>query len=472
MWTRAFLTAGIFLAWMISYEAQARIDNTASSLQKTKITLERGMCFGTCPIYKIEIYGSGRVVFSSDTRYPGSADKKLPLFAYPDGVLLPGVHEDIVDPNAVSDLINSFKRARFIDLRDQYLAQVTDMPQYRLTLQVGNRQKIVIDYVGQAAGMPKAVTQLENAVDKLAGTDRWVEGTPDLIPWLESQKFDFHSAQAGQLAAASANYGSNEDLAIGLIEKGAPLDASYGELKVSARDGEEPLKRSKVAQAVLGGAIAKGKLKLFNRIVKSDWFKWLDLDNAALVFAERDAVCSPQLVDAVAAAGIKIDATTPFDPENGLNHGRSTTALFTTLSTVGNCEGHEEYRLETARKLLAYGADPNHMNGDGETPIFSVRTVEGAKLLVEAGANLSAIDNDGVNALFSTFDDPVAMFLLEKGVSPAGKDKQCQTFLELAKERKLVKASKWVLMHPAVLKAPLRGQHPINERCKPLKSVY
>jgi hypothetical protein len=43
-------------------------------------------------------------------------------------------------------------------------------------LSVGGRTKTVTDYVGEQVGMPVVITDLENAVDEAAGTERWIKG--------------------------------------------------------------------------------------------------------------------------------------------------------------------------------------------------------------------------------------------------------------------------------------------------------
>ena len=139
----------------------------------TKITLERGMCYGTCPVYKVEVFGDGRVLFSSDKRYGGWVDSGKMLFAYADGVLLPGTHEDRIDPTLVSGLLKSFAKARFFDLPDEYVAGMTDMPAYTLTLETAGRRKTLLDYVGEAVGMPNAIAEIETQIDDAAKTSRW-----------------------------------------------------------------------------------------------------------------------------------------------------------------------------------------------------------------------------------------------------------------------------------------------------------
>jgi hypothetical protein len=124
-----------------------------------EITLERGVCFGTCPDYTVTIHGDGRVVFEG-RRF----------------VAKMGRHEGRIDPSDVRSLLAKFRRADFFTLRAEYHAQVTDLPTYRVTLAYDGRRKTVSDYGGAMSGMPAVVTELENAIDETANTQQWVKG--------------------------------------------------------------------------------------------------------------------------------------------------------------------------------------------------------------------------------------------------------------------------------------------------------
>jgi hypothetical protein len=107
-----------------------------------------------------------------------------------------------------------------------------------LTVDTGQRQKSVEDYEGKLAGMPKVVTELEDAVDKAAGTDRWLRGS-GLVAWLEGQHFDFYSLEAAQLAVSGANSRkADEAMVLALIDHGAPLD---GEVSNALRRPSSPV---------------------------------------------------------------------------------------------------------------------------------------------------------------------------------------------------------------------------------------
>src|SRR5260221_543066 len=62
--------------------------------KKIAITLERSVCFGSCPAYKATIHGDGRVQFTADKNPFGTASAAREQFAYSEGVLLRGSYED------------------------------------------------------------------------------------------------------------------------------------------------------------------------------------------------------------------------------------------------------------------------------------------------------------------------------------------------------------------------------------------
>jgi hypothetical protein len=82
----------------------------------------------------------------------------------------------MIPVQAVSTLAAKFRQARFFALKSQYRADVTDQVTTTLTFEDAGRSKTVEDYAGEMVGMPRAVLDLEQAVDATAGTDRWVKG--------------------------------------------------------------------------------------------------------------------------------------------------------------------------------------------------------------------------------------------------------------------------------------------------------
>jgi hypothetical protein len=366
----------------------------AADLSKVEITLERSFCFGTCPEYRVTIHGDGRVVFTTETRPAADAESAYyrEFATIYQGIVLPGTHEDRIAPEAAAALVQQFRRANLFYLLPLYWGGGTDAPTYWLTLDTGRRRKSVTDYQGEKIGMPKAVTELEDAVDKTAGTDRWLRGTDGLTGWLEGQHFDFHSPEAAQLATSAANRRADEAMVLALIDRGAPLDREVSNPRFPAHappDGswwakefvEHPEYRAPVVAgfSLMESAIRHGRVKLFNKLVAGGWLGRLGKEKAGQLFAQYAAGCSPALVDAAADAGIDID-------EADLQRGWTALANLGNVSTSYLCGNREAERLATAERLLERGANPNHRDSLGQTLLFAVANPDLVNLLVAHGA--------------------------------------------------------------------------------------
>ena len=140
-----------------------RVPLPAYDASSVRITLERTGCFGSCPAYTVSIDGDGSILFDGRSY-----------------VAETGRRRGTVDPAAVRALYDQFRIANFMSLDDRYVTDITDNPTYTLTLETAGIRKTVVDYVGAKAGMPDTVIALEDAVDRVAGTNQWI-GPPQ--PW-------------------------------------------------------------------------------------------------------------------------------------------------------------------------------------------------------------------------------------------------------------------------------------------------
>ena len=132
------------------------------------ITLTRSVCYGRCPAYRVSISTKGIV-------FEGHAF-----------VAAAGRHTDTVDPRAVRELAKKFVAADFYSMRGEYQASVTDNPTYTLSISIDGHKKQVLDYVGSWVGMPEVISELEDDVDDLAHTERWIQGTGGLVSGQET----------------------------------------------------------------------------------------------------------------------------------------------------------------------------------------------------------------------------------------------------------------------------------------------
>lgn len=340
----------------------------------------------------------------------------------------------------MAELIKQFEAANFWHLESEYRAGVTDNPTQTLTFDTGRQRKTVVDYVGQEVGMPKAVTELELAVDRVAKTDRWVAGSPTLIKWLDRNRFDFRSSQAIELAAAGELGNAAEETIVALIDRGAPLEQHLGETP-------EP-----VGVTIVEASIRRGHAALFRKLAASGWLDRLGKDKAAVVFARDAAGCSPALVDAAGDAGVRIDQHAPHNPDAYEGDAQGKTAL-AELATSYVCRD-EVARVETAQHLLKRGANPNHRDSLGRTPLYGVENLDLLNVLLSQGADATAKSKDRQSMVFGSWTDAIVLRLLEAGASPVGRydiDGN-KTLVQQAKDRNMPKVAKWLAEHPEAMR--------------------
>jgi hypothetical protein len=120
-------------------------------------SLERTACYGRCPIYKVTVLRDGTVLWEGErfVRVTGKATAKL-------------------SAAAITDLGKAFARADFFALHDKYDSRdVTDHPSAITTFDDGKRKKTIRHYHGDHSA-PVALGELENRIDELVGSARWI----------------------------------------------------------------------------------------------------------------------------------------------------------------------------------------------------------------------------------------------------------------------------------------------------------
>jgi ankyrin repeat protein len=324
-----------------------------------RMTLERGECYGACPLYTVEVRGSGEVVFRGR-----------------EFVLVPGQHRTQISREAVEKLIGEFRKTDYFSLRDRYAYAVTDAPRFRTEIEFDGRKKSVVDYVGAEVGMPKTVTELEDAFDEIAKTRKWVEGNGETRQALIAEGWNFaadsednrkllaNAVASGQKDLIAA-YFDQPHLAAGLLACGLESAAGRGDLAVVERffekgaDPKNPVCSRDTRWTVLMRAVESGKADVIREILR--------------YYPEVNA---------------KDDA------------GRTALALFVEQSHPN---------ADTAKiieMLVRAGADVNSRDDIGKTPIFSAcnNGPEFVRALVEAKADLNVKDQNNMTALMYCFD--------------------------------------------------------------------
>jgi hypothetical protein len=132
------------------------LPSAAYDPQSVVISLERGPCFGSCPVYRVVMYGDGTV------RYDGK-----------DHVRHRGSQTAVIASENVKELSEEIERIGFFNLRDSYTeVSVTDAPTVFLSIAVGGKKKQVKHYLGDLRA-PKTLEAIETRIDEVAGTGRW-----------------------------------------------------------------------------------------------------------------------------------------------------------------------------------------------------------------------------------------------------------------------------------------------------------
>lgn len=343
-------------------------------------------------------------------------------FSTESGVRVSGKHETTIEPQVIDQLLAQFEEARFFSLRDEYRAEITDNPTYVVTIDTGNGKKSVVDYVGEEAGMPKAVAALQDAIDAAAGTDRWIEGTPSVIPLLQEGGADFTGILGLELMDAAA--GRND---VGTMQSLKELGAH-----VFLKEGPSPLRTAiyeghgdAMKWLIANGGIAdqaqwKRALKMavdsdnhaaFEALHQPKSLRPIDRAFATKLLSSAASNADPRIVSEMLDLGANPngdeDSRFPADPPlfeaaNGL---------------LSNDEKHAASdRRAVVRQLLAAGANIEHcQNGNCYSVLWQVSDVDIARLLLDAGANPDFKDDEGEHILFSISDEDVALLLISRG---------------------------------------------------------
>ncbi len=126
-------------------------------------TLERTPCFGTCPVYQVSIFRDGTVKFVGKQHVKQKGEATVS-----------------VSRGAVDSLLAELESAGFFDFADEYVMDspacgpyATDSPTVITSLATGGRTKRIRHDYG-CSGAPAELRPLEQKIDDVAGTSRWI----------------------------------------------------------------------------------------------------------------------------------------------------------------------------------------------------------------------------------------------------------------------------------------------------------
>lgn len=431
------------------------------------ISLERSGCFGSCPSYSVRIHGNEAV-------FEGSGY-----------VVASGRHTARIDTAAVRTLAARFIAADFYSMRPEYIAGVTDNPTYVVGISIDGHRAQVTDYVGQWVGMPAVIHDLEEAVDQLADTRRWIGGSEGLVSSLRVEKFNFATYGAQTILKQAAQNGQT-DTVRELLQAGVslrplpkppstdPNENSFwqdpGWLESAATqpealqvliDAGASRKDQRDKNLALVRAVRAGKLESAEALIdygadpNSDPGKLTVTEGAGGGMESQGPGQGNVLYYAAESGNLDVvREILRYHPDVNLSGYGGKTPLF----AAGDYRSTDKdgARVEIVRILVAAGADVNARDKDGNTPLHETFLTDVEEELIQLGADVNARNNDGETPIFTTVDDAAIPLLIRHGADLTIRNNEGQTVLDAA-------SAKGPLRQEALRKA-IAAQHQRGSR--------
>lgn len=149
----------------VSNPLQHNEASTQGIPKDTLITLERTVCYGTCPSYKITIEANGAVTFEGRQF-----------------VKTVGSVKSTISQQRLRELLAAFDKIGYFDLRDRYNEPedgckqwATDNPSAITSIRINGKSKSVSHYYGcRGLNVLAELKKLEQAIDDAVDSAQWV----------------------------------------------------------------------------------------------------------------------------------------------------------------------------------------------------------------------------------------------------------------------------------------------------------
>lgn len=122
----------------------------AENLAKTIFTLEKTACYGTCPVYKLNVFENDSLVFEGE-RFVGTI----------------GLHTKKLKKGTVAQLKKTFREANFFNFKSSYEAHISDLPTTIIAFNDESKKLKITDYHGS----PETLKNLEQLLANLVADE-------------------------------------------------------------------------------------------------------------------------------------------------------------------------------------------------------------------------------------------------------------------------------------------------------------
>jgi hypothetical protein len=126
------------------------------------VTFERTPCFGTCPVYRVNVNGNGEVKFEGIRNV--------------DSV---GTFVGHIDASAIAKLARAFDEAKYFSLQSSYgqgtcAGYAADAARILTSVTTPDQSKSIDHDLGCGSAAPAALPDLYRKFDEIIGTSRWI----------------------------------------------------------------------------------------------------------------------------------------------------------------------------------------------------------------------------------------------------------------------------------------------------------
>lgn len=155
----SIIVSVIFIASLFLYSScRTKALAQKSEVQQKKeakelvIEMSKTMCFGRCPVYEIKIYNDGSCTYTGKLNV-----EKI------------GSYSKTIEVEELRALQKAFEENKFMDMRDEYVAHVSDVPTTWISFAKDKKSKKIKDMIGA----PKALKDLEKMIEVIAFSESW-----------------------------------------------------------------------------------------------------------------------------------------------------------------------------------------------------------------------------------------------------------------------------------------------------------
>lgn len=128
----------------------------ANADEQFRIMMKRSTGDCVCPGYRVGVDETGWVIFEGY-----------------DNLAYPGKHRYPIEQDKVKELMNEIEKVGFFNLKDEYGEYSDGTISTTITIALDGKAKTIYNYDQETAG---AIFDLENRIDEILETKRWVYG--------------------------------------------------------------------------------------------------------------------------------------------------------------------------------------------------------------------------------------------------------------------------------------------------------